>query len=91
MEVLQGKLELREEGLAVRDVIGLERTLMENHLTKVTEDSLQQALYLKDFYGGQVKAIVNIRRSLNNLSQQIEGFTAEIALAISQAEIAEKQ
>lgn len=91
MEVLEKRLDLREENLAVRDVIGLERTLMENHLSKIAEDSLEQALYLKDFYGEQVKAIVNIRRNLNKVSQQMEGFICENAIAAAQADIAEKQ
>jgi len=89
MEVLEKRLDLREEYLAVRDLIGLEKTLMENHLTKIAEDALQQALYLKDFYGDQVKAIVNIRRSLNNTNRQIEGLICENAIASAQAEIAE--
>ncbi|CAL8144165.1 unnamed protein product [Orchesella dallaii] len=90
VEVLEKRLDLREENLATRDVIGLERTLMENHLTKITEDSLDQAIYLKDYYGDQVKAIVNIRKSLNNISQQIDGFICENAIASAQADIAEK-
>lgn len=89
VEVLEEKLDLQEEYLAIRDVIGLEKTLLENHLTKITEDSLEQALYLKDFFGEHVKAITNIRRQLNNLSQQMEGFICENAIAASQADIAE--
>lgn len=90
IDVLENKLDLQEEYLAVRDVIGLEKTLMENHLTKITEDALQQALYLKGFYGEHVKAITNIRRNLNNVSQQIEGYICENAIASAQADIAEK-
>lgn len=88
--VLEKKLDWQEECLAVRDVIGLEKELLENHLTSLAEDALQQALYLKDFFGEHVKAVTNIRRCLGNLSQQIEGFICENAIAAAQADLAEK-
>jgi hypothetical protein len=82
-------LDRKETELATRDAIGLERTLMENHITKIVNDCLTRALHLKEFYNEQVKSMVHTRKSLGHLSRQIDGFICENSIAEAQAQTAE--
>lgn len=87
--ILAKRLDDIEELLATRDAMGLERTLMEGHISKITDDCLARALHLKDTYGEQVKSMVNTRKNLNLLSRKIDGFICENSIAAAQAETAE--
>jgi hypothetical protein len=86
---LEKKLDTIEELLAYRDAIGLERTLLENHVNKITDDSLSRALHLKDTYGPVVKQKVNTRKNLGIISRQIDGLICENSIAAAQSETAE--
>lgn len=86
---LEKRLDQIEELLAFRDAIGLERTLIENHVRKISDDALCRALQLKDDYGIHVKVKTTVRKNLNELSKQIDGFICENAIASAQAETAE--
>lgn len=86
---LERKLDTVEELLACRDVIGLERTLIENHVTKLTDDVLDIALQLKESYAKEVKDKVSLRKKLGQISRQIDGLISENSIASAQAETSE--
>jgi len=86
---LERVLDKKEELLATRDAIWLERSLVETHINKITEDSLNRALHLKETYNDQVKSMVATKKRLSLLSRQIDGFISENSIAEAQAQTAE--
>ena len=89
--VLQEKLSRLEEALASRECEGLEKALVIKQVTQITEDSMTKANYLKETYKDHTSSLCTLRRELHHMSYRIDGMIAETAIAVTQADLAEKR
>ena len=89
--VLQQKLSHLEEALAMRECEGLEKALVIKQVTQITEDSMTKANYLKETYKDHTSSLCTLRRELYHMSYRIDGMIAETAIAVTQADLAEKR
>jgi len=90
-DVLKKRLERAECELAIRDALGLERSLMDKQLDDNIAQFIQHAKYLKSTYSEDVKVLVNLRKSLATISRHIDGMICEASIAIGQSDTAEKE